>query len=149
MGTAKSLREKIRAFDVNKATDKVVGDTLGAYADLNAEQMSQGLRADGKEIIPSYKPLTIRMKQLFGVGLGRVTDRVTLFDKGDFYKGIHTELRGQTIETTSSDEKRIGLEEKYGDIFGLSQRYKQEYVEEYVRPYWKEVVEREVGLKLK
>ena len=136
------------SLDVTAAAIKSVSDTSGSYSDLNAEQMSQGLRADGNEIIPSYRPLTIRMKQLFGKGLGAVTDRVTLYNEGDFYRGIKTTVEGLQVVTTSTDKKREGLEEKYGDIFGLSQRYKQEYVEEYLRPYWKEIIQRETGLKL-
>ncbi|MBX3253916.1 MAG: hypothetical protein KF862_07210 [Chitinophagaceae bacterium] len=149
MGTVKNLREVLRNLDVTAVAVKSVSDTTGSYADLNAEQMSQGLRADGKEIIPSYRPLTIRMKQLFGKGLGSITDRVTLYNEGDFYKGIRTDVKGLNVVTTSEDPKRQGLEEKYGDIFGLSPRFKQEYVEEYLRPYWKFLIEQETGLKLK
>lgn len=134
--------------DVDKISVKVVSDTSESYSDLNAEQMSQGLRADGNEIIPSYRPLTIRMKQLFGKGLGRVTDRVTLYNEGDFYRGIKTEVKGLRIETTSTDAKRQTLEDKYGDIFGLSPQFKQEYIEEYVRPFWSEIMQEQTGLKL-
>lgn len=138
----------MQSLNLNRIAESSIVDTKEDYAILNAEQLAAGKRADGTDTAPYYAPITVAIKRATGRGLGAVTDRVTLFNTGSFYRGITVDVRGEVVQTSSTDYKSQELEEKYGDIFGLSQRFKQEYVEEYLRPVWKTKMQDATGLKM-
>ena len=48
------------------------------------KQIFAGQKSDGSIIRPAYSPATVRLK----IRKGQPDDRVTLKDKGDFYKSI-------------------------------------------------------------
>lgn len=149
MATIVGLLNRVKAFDASKAAVAVISETKETIADLNVEQMNKGLRSDGSEILPSYTALTIEIKK----EKGQPTDRVTLQDTGDFYKGVYVDIEGDKIKTFSTDEKAAKLNKKYskakGNIFGLSNPFKREYLNEKARPNFKAKVLLGTGLLMK
>jgi len=149
MGTIHSLYNRIKAMDTDKIVHDSLNETKDTISDLNAEQMAKGLRSDGEQIAPFYKPLTIRLKQEFGTGIGSITDHVTLYNEGNFYKGIKTDIAGEKIITDSTDPKSAKIKKKYGEkVFGLNERSNQEYKER-LQPVFLSKIEAATGLKMK
>jgi hypothetical protein len=149
MATVLGLYKKVKAIDTDKACIDSLRETKETIADLNAVQMFTGLRADGTEILPDYKNLTIEIKKT----KGQPTDRVTLRDTGAFYQGINTTITQTSVITDSTDPKTEKLKKKYetskGKIFGLGGEYHNEYMNEQLRPTFKKKMEAATGLKLK
>lgn len=103
------------------AMPAVVADLAEEHADLmadmNREQLKEGIRSDGSKISPPYTPFTIRMKQK----KGQPTTKVTLFDEGNFHAALKGKKQADGILLESDDWKREQLKEKYGNkIEGLT-----------------------------
>lgn len=99
------------------------------------DQLEKGIDNRGRKIKPAYNKLTIKIKKL----KGQPTDRVTLHDEGDFYKGMHTERTGKGIYIDSTDKKTEKLVTKYGDdIFGLNKQNLKEFIDSYLKPRMQE-----------
>jgi hypothetical protein len=119
MADALDILNNLKALDIDGIINETLVENERYMADLNATQLSEGLRSDGHDIIPEYAKLTIQIKEGKS-GLAGVTDHVTLFDTGDFYDAMYAEVQGAEIEFGSKDEKSKKLQEKYTDkIYGL------------------------------
>jgi len=123
--------------------DQVVRDNATEFELDNLEQLEAGLDATGQRIEPPYAGLTRELKKQ----KGQPTDRVTLRDKGDFYRGIVAQVRGQQVENVGTDEKTAALEEKYGpDIVGVSEPHLEDFRQELLLPELQYQTNRTLGL---
>lgn len=106
---------------VEPKTHEIIAELTPRMIEMQQQQMYSGQRSDGSMIEPQYSYLTRILKER----AGEPTDRVTLFDTGDFYGGIFVEDTGTEVVFSSSDWKTEELEWKYGnDIFDLQpERY--------------------------
>ena len=112
-----------RLEGLKKSMPRLVDETakdpeIDSYiTELNLDQMYSGIDSDGYPIEPEYKPYTIKQK----IKLGQPIDRVTLYSKGNFYRGHENIYSGNGITLTSSDSKTKELTEKYSaERFGLT-----------------------------
>lgn len=141
----------LKKLDIPAIASEAVAGVVDVIADLNATQLSQGLRADGSQTLPSYTDVTIAMKRAKGGGLEGVSDRVTLYDTGAFYRGLYAAVQGTDIEYGSRDEKEGKLQDKYsvsgGSIFGLNEDSKDELIGSGLRAAWEAGVEKVTGLQ--
>ena len=146
MGTILNMLRRFEALDTDKICIEALQETKETIADLNAEQMNKGQKADGKEINPQYSQTTVEIKRK----KGQPTDRVTLKDTGAFYQGIYVSVDSSRVVTESTDSKSTGLQKKYGEnIFGLNDLFKREYLNEKLRPSFKNKIELATGLTMK
>ncbi len=149
MVTVAALYNRMKAIDVKQISIDTLKETAETAADLNAEQMFKGLRADGSEITPSYSDPTIQIKE----AKGQITDHVTLRDSGSFHEKTRVEVDSEKMVFKSIDEKSARLEKKYsksnGSIFGLSLPYKREYMNERVRPTFKKNIQVATRLRMR
>lgn len=123
--------------------DQVVHDNATEFELDNLEQLEAGLDATGQRIEPPYTGTTRELKKQ----KGQPTDRVTLKDKGDFYRGIVAQVRGEQVENVGTDEKTAALEEKYGpDIVGVSEPHLEDFRQELVLPELQYQTNRTLGL---
>ncbi|MDV7398637.1 hypothetical protein RZS08_44945, partial [Arthrospira platensis SPKY1] len=77
----------------------------------------KGVKADGLEVVPSYRPSTIIRK----IKKGHPYDRVTLRDEGDFHRSFFIVYRDDEFEITADDYKKQYLDRKYSPaIYGLT-----------------------------
>ena len=117
--TIPELNTKIQAFDLNAELGKIIQKNEKAIVEYNTEQLYAGFDSKGQNLSPEYTKKTIGIKQKKSPP--QPTDRVTLKDTGDFYKGFKIEAKQNDFEIISTDEKAQGLKSKYGaDIFGLA-----------------------------
>ena len=125
MATISQMIEKFEAVDIATVVRTAVQDTEQEYADKNAEQLFTGVTAKGDYITPPYTRRTVREKQQ----KGQPADRVTLRDKGGFYRGLYVRVEGNNVVAGSTDPKADDLQDKYGaDIFTIGGEFKREYV---------------------
>ena len=86
---------------------------------LNDNQLEAGIKSDGSKIVPPYTKYTKRIKRQ----KGQPTNRVNLYDEGDFRGQMIAIDEGQEISITSMDwkTKKLSAKSRYGeDIFGLT-----------------------------
>lgn len=145
--TLAALRRRVESLNIEQVARESINETKEVIADLNAEQMFRGLRADGSEITPSYSELTVQIKKM----KGQVFDHVTLRDTGAFQQAMFVRVSGLQVITGSSDLKSPKLERKYskakGSIFGLSEKFRAEYLRESLRPTFQQRITNLTGLK--
>lgn len=141
----------IQQLDIKAIAEDNIYDVTEIIADLNADQLAHGIRADGSPTTPSYKDSTIAYKR-GRPGLSGVTDRVTLYDTGAFYAGLYAAVQGEDITFGSHDEKEAKLEKKYSrangpqQIFGLTEDSKEELINSHLQTAWEEAIEKITGL---
>ena len=146
MATILSLLKKIEALDTDKIAVDSISDSKEQLEEKNKEQIYSGEKKDGTEIIPTYRPLTIFLKQQ----KGQPTDRVTLFDTGSFYNGMYVNVSSSGVTIDSTDQKTKQLQEKYTDkIFGLNDKFRIEYIKNSLSPVFKSKMEAATGLQFK
>jgi hypothetical protein len=91
-------------------------------ADLNVSQMDEGLRSDGKKIVPQYSPNYAKFK-------GFKTPNLKL--TGDFHSGVFVERKGDKLLFDSTDKKTDKLESRYSsNIFGIAPKNEQKAADE-------------------
>lgn len=118
--------QKLKKVDIPLAAQMAIEDTSRELASVQQDQLFQGVNNKGKLIEPKYSKRTIAIKKK----KGQPTDRVTLKDTGDFYKGTVVDVRQDIFVIDSADIKSASLQKKYGaDIFGLNKSSKSKYIE--------------------
>jgi hypothetical protein len=132
VSVARNFNNMAKGF--SQAVQNAIEQTKESIADLNASQLAQGIRSDGSKITPEYSTLTIELK-LGQPGLSGIVDRVTLYNEGNFYRGITvTNITPSTYDITSTDWKTKKLEDKYGvKILGLTVENRSQYAK---GPFW-------------
>lgn len=117
--------------------------------DLNTRgQLFEGIDSEGSKlenIGGSYSPNTVRRKQRQGLP----TDRVTLFDTGDFYSSFTVEVKKGFLVIKADTRKRsIDLQERWGTkLIGLTDE-NFEALQDFIKKIWIEEVERFVFMGL-
>jgi len=106
------------------------GDVQQLMKDANTDQLYSGLRSDGSTITPPYRPRTIAIKE----ATGRPTDRVTLYDTGDYYKGFRVKVYPNRAEMYNVDLKSDKLKEKYGVLIEGLAPFAIDRLREFLRP---------------
>lgn len=142
MGSIIGLLNKIEAIDTDAICERAVDDSVNVMADLNAEQINSGLKADGSEM-PDYSLRSV-------VQYGKPYGPIRLRETGAWQAGLYAVRQGDSVVFKSSDPKDGMLTGRYGDdIEGLSEKYKNEAIREAVRPAFKKRMEEATGLKMK
>lgn len=129
------LRGHIRAVkEFKNNIDEILKDELKSLSELiirlNQDQLYDDGMYNDETYLPEYAKKTIEIKQ----AKGQPTDRTTLKDTGDFYKGFYVEKVNEGVKVWSKDEKTNDLVLSYSDdIFGLIPDHLQEVIDE-IRP---------------
>lgn len=128
MCTILEMMKRLEVIDMQEVTIESLEDGRDILIDWQKEQLNAGKRSDNESIIPPYAQRTIKYKQAKGAPY----DRVTLYDKGDFYAGIFVDVRSTSFIIDSTDEKTGDLIGKYSPlIFGLGGLYKLGFVQDF------------------
>ena len=113
--------------------------------DLNTRgQLFEGVDSEGTrldKIGGEYKDSTVKRKSRQGLP----TDRVTLFDKGDFYSSFDVEVKkGFLIIEADTKKRSVDLQERWGTkLLGLTdENFK--LLQDFVTTVWVDEVERAI-----
>lgn len=132
------LQRKIKAletFNFKSETLAVITEHKDKLADLQAEQLAQGLNSKGEKIGPEYRPFTIQKKKSEGVGLGRVTDRVTFFQTGELYRKLRAEIRVSAFAIKADSFKFDKMIKRSGvNTVGLNDDSREKFILGVTRP---------------
>jgi len=119
--------------DIENSVALAIDQTAEEFVKTQQQQLSTGIRADGKVIInvktgsDEYSPSYAKYKGF--------KKPINLKDKGDFYRGIFVDVRTNTVVIDSADEKTQSLLDRYGEkIFGLDAENAAIYSNEYMAP---------------
>lgn len=141
MASILSMLRRFESLDTDKIISETMEESKETLADLNAEQINTGLKADG-ELMPDYSIRSV-------VQYGKPAGPIRLRDKGDWQAGLYVTVQGDKVVFNDTDNKDQKLTERYGeDIKGLSDKYKNEAIREKVRPVFKGKMEAATGLKM-
>jgi len=127
MTTVFDILEKAEKIDLNYLIPLSLIDSQEEYVILQRDQMTRGLRSDGRPIFnlktgsASYSPSYSKYK-------GK-KQPIDLLDKGDFQGGIFLHVEGaEKIIVDSADGKSGKLQENYGEqVFGLDDEYQVQF----------------------
>jgi len=105
-------------------------------ADLNVEQMNEGILSTGKKITPKYSDNYAKMK-------GFKTFNLKL--EGDFQSGVFVETKQDYFKFDSIDGKTSDLEWKYSnEIFGIAPKNEQKQAD-FIDPYLLELIDKKLS----
>lgn len=121
-----TIMEMFRRFDSIDLTE-LYANAMENYPDeiaqLNRDQLWEGIDSKGNSITPPYTAMTKWLKEQ----KGQPWDRVTLRDTGQFQSKLHLVIQGDMYDLKSDDSKEASLKAKYGDdIEGLTDANKEE-----------------------
>lgn len=133
------MHKAFKSIDLELMGAEAVEAEAAQVVDRNTAQLWSGVDATGKALPMPYHPRTIAEKK----GKGQPTDRITLFDEGDLYKGTFVERKGKEIRIWSKDWKADKLVSEWGEIFGLTPESK-----EYLKPAFVEIITEKMRKKL-
>tara|TARA_R110000824_G_scaffold395070_5_gene595379 strand:- start:5596 stop:6048 length:453 start_codon:yes stop_codon:yes gene_type:complete len=94
------------------------------------EQMYQGRDSKGIDIKPAYADSTIKIKRR----KGQPTDRVTLFDTGDFYNSLEVVAGKSDMIIRTVISYSVYIVAKYQDVLGLDQESWTKFLDQYTIP---------------
>lgn len=112
-----------------------VTDNEHVIVDMNArvQLYEQGVINDGTPIAEyrPYRPVTVQIKLM----KGQPTNRVTLYDEGDFHASFRVISNNISFFIDATDVKTEELIKKYSEqIFGLTDENLNELIWEYIYP---------------
>ena len=141
------------AFDFEASLSSAIVTNKDVISDKVAEQLgSTSLDGDGNPVLldgGGYAGATIRYKQDFGRGLGAVTDRVTLYQTGELYRMINTEVVVDEVNTMSDVPYYDELIQRTGEqVMKLNETNRLEFAQEYVMPAFAEYFMNKTGLQI-
>ena len=144
-GALSDLIENGRALTINRAlffvfSDDQVQDFVlelntggGIFARGIKGQLFSGIDSTGNELADiggDYSPITIQEKQFKVLP----TDRVTLFDEGDFYRSFRIDVSKESISILANTIKEgIDLQNRWGDeLLGLTDESRSKLINEII-----------------
>lgn len=130
--TIKDYRDKFKAIDPKKATQAAIEATQRSYIELQKSQLYAGFTVAGTKIgdltpykSPAYAIYKANKNPLPGLG------NPDLYDEGNEYDGITTEVGSDRISVFSTDSKDPDLQRKYpGALAGLGGPFKAQYIKD-------------------
>lgn len=138
----KKVADELRKIDLLRLTEEQVLITKEELLDLNTDEQLFLKGVDSKgESLGTYTAFTKRAKQ----AKNQPSNRVTLKDEGDFYRGFTLEGKRFPFSIDSTDEKRDKLVDKYGeDIFGITPDNTSKYAKETLLPNLQDALNEEL-----
>lgn len=146
MADVMDMIENLNSLNIDKEAKVAIAKTTNDMVKLNQEQLTYGLRADGKKIghyrNSEYAAMKNAMNPLPGFGF------VDLILTGAFYESFEIDVNGDELERFATDSKADSLIDKYGDeVFGLTENNQEFYNEEIFYPLFTDSIEEQTGLK--
>lgn len=139
MASILQVKQRIEQLDTDQIAEEAIRDSAEAMADLNAEQINSGMKADGSQM-PDYS-----FRSVFQYG--KPPGPIRLRDKGNWQAGLRVTVVGDNVVFDSTDSKDRMLRDRYGDaIEGLSDKYGNEAVREAINPAFIKRIKEATGL---
>lgn len=144
--------KKLFQFDIVKLMDDVIRNSRvqDEIINFNHEQLQGGEDALGQTIFTiggnPYRPFTVKIKR----AKGQPTNRVTLYDTGEFYDTFEVKILKDGYEITAnfkkgSDDIRDNFSSQF-DFLGLTDESLTEFVNEIFLPRFAKTLRSKLGI---
>jgi len=134
LGRLKGLTADLRYIEnnMNRYIRAIVESDSDEITDINTQRLyDKGTLSTGAKIEPEYSDYTVEYKR----SVGAPSNRVTLYDEGDFHGGFYVKPEADHFYISSTDSKTPDLMDDYTPyIFGLTIAERYQYSMEYVVP---------------
>ncbi len=155
----KIFAESLNDFDTADEVLNIIHANRQKIAELQKDQLSEGIDVTGKKRVDEYRPFTIAEKKRRGIGLGAVTDRVTFFMSGEMYDNLETDIDGDKFLVTvqgSGGSSSSGPAYKYDkmidrigeDNYGLSEESRMKFANDVTMLEFAVVLKEKTGIIL-
>ena len=123
---------RFKKIDINKITKSILKELDNVIVDMNTSQLKdKGEDSESKKLPLPYAPMTIEYKKL----KGQPTDRITLYDEGDFQNAFYVKYTNEDFSLWSTDGKTEKLVKEWGEnIFGLTDNNLTELIQKDLLP---------------
>ena len=116
------FQQNVQSIDVWELLKPILEKHFGFIEELNREQLSEGLQADGSAM-PDYQYEEYAVFKDKFVPTYKIYPTTDLRYSGSFYEKIEAQFNLYGIEIQSFDSKAAELEAKYGSqIYGLTEK---------------------------
>lgn len=136
MATLQTIKKRVlelRGKELSFAKASI-NENIEIAADLNREQLAQGLLKDGTFSDYPYSPLTIAIKKGRS-GIAGITDHLTNYDTGESYQKLYAKVEGDKIIFGTTSDKESAISDRMeGKAFGLAPEEKTDFIREYIKP---------------
>ena len=127
--------KQLKKIDTSKIINQIAKKNEAVIVELNTQNQlyEQGIDSLGQKIwsYKPYHPLTVEYKK----AVGQPSDRVTLFDRGDYHASFYLQFHRDSFLINARDEKNQKLSARYGkEIKGLTDANLQELIDNYFKP---------------
>lgn len=142
----------LETFDFAASQERAVAENTDALAQYQVEQFSSGKDAENNPITlegNGYNPFYADKKRKYGVGLGRVTDRVTLFLTGALYKETFASIASSKVTFSSRVPYWPELLRRTGDVTGLNEENRKDFAYSFLLPFVSKELKSKTGLSIK
>lgn len=130
----KSLSQAVNQIvrNLDKVGNKAIDENLAVMADMNREQLTFGINAEGGEVGAYRSESYARLKKSIGsrAPFGIPDLKLT----GDFHSGIFAKRKGSELTFGGTDSKTSMLTEKYDSILGLTEENRTDVKDNYIFP---------------
>lgn len=125
--------------NLQNETNKIIKDNERDILNLvfQNQLFEKGEDAKGNKLPMPYSPFTIKNNK---IPENLPYDRITLYQRGDFYNGGVLIQEGNNFRITSTDEKKDTLLSNWGDILNLQKENKNLLTRDYVLPGLKKYI---------
>ena len=120
MASIEETIERLKITDrlIDSIVIDIVRENEKMLIQMNVDNLFAGIDNEGKQIVPPYKPSTIKRKRRKGQPFNRVTTR----DEGDHHESIFVKYSDDEFELDAADFKKKYLVRKYGqELYGLTE----------------------------
>lgn len=153
----KTFIEKFGQFDPEYEYLLVIDANKQQIVKLQQDQLAEGVDITGAQRLDEYRPFTVEQKLAYGVGLGRVINRVTFFMTGEMYSDMQADVDGDEFKVTvpgaggsaveGSAYKYDKMIQRVGEEnFGLNAEKRLTFATEVTLPQFAEVLKEKTGI---
>lgn len=149
----KQFIDDLTAFDFGQELRTIVADNAEELPELLKVQLAAGKDGDNKPVTlygsPNYARATIEEKKINGRGLGAVTDRITNYMSGDFYRLQRAKVVGQVFSIDSPVTYFGDIVERSGEsVMELNEESRLKFATEITLPSIEDVLYAKTGLQI-
>lgn len=130
----KSLQKSVNTIvrSLNKVANAAIDENLSVMADMNREQLTFGINAEGGAVGAYRSEPYARFKMAIGARAPFGIPDLKL--TGDFHSGIFAMRKGSDLTFGGTDSKTSMLTEKYDSILGLTEENRTDVKDNYIFP---------------
>lgn len=109
------LSKRLRRINISSIIAVAIRNNSKEIADLNRDQLLRSERDDTSKIQNQLNKRTTYAPNPKNISKGRVGGTYTLFDKGNFHKGIKAEVTGDEVKAVGKDSNTNKIKAIYDD----------------------------------